>query len=124
MSRLRSIRNGFFRYVLSKGFVLKYVLKNLPPEFQDIKLVYNDYHLSIDPRSNFDIALVRNGLSHREKIKAILSLVPETSRRGTVLELGSHVGTETITLILEGFDSVICVEPDPVNIEKLKKISI
>lgn len=84
-------------------------------------MVYEDYQLSIDPRSNFDIALVRNGLSHREKIKTIRSLVPETSRQGTVLELGSHVGTETITLILEGFDNVICVEPDPVNVEKLTK---
>lgn len=121
MSKLRSIRNRLIRNVLSKGIVLKYVLKNLPPEFQEIKVVYDDYQLSIDPRSNFDIALVRNGLGHREKIQAIRSLIPETSQEGTVLELGSHVGSETITLILEGFDNVVCVEPDPVNVEKLKK---
>lgn len=121
MGAVREFRNRCFQALLSKPTILKHVLRNLPERFQDIHIHYDDHKLIVNPKTSFGLETAQRGLFHRTKIKAIQALVPAKAQTGTVLELGSNVGTETVSLLLEGYDRVICVEPDPSHIVSLQR---
>lgn len=99
--------------------------KALPPQIRDLTYQADDHLIAFNPREVLGRNVLADGSWMRGDTERVLALLDEHGALTPgkhALELGGHIGTQTLYLALSGrFDGVVTVEPSPRNLELLRR---
>ncbi|RZJ00915.1 MAG: FkbM family methyltransferase [Brevundimonas sp.] len=116
---IRSLRNRALEGLLTSRAVRKAAYRRLSQSQSLVLRRYADHDLVIDPGDLVGTTVLETGDFDRRRTEAVCRRATASGRR-TVLEIGANIGTQTLYFLKTGlFDQVICLEPDPRNLELL-----
>lgn len=117
----RSVRDDLLSHILSFLVIRMAAYRHLSSTGNLIFRQFDDHDLVFDPGDLVGRTILERGDFDRSRTVAICHRALSLSGRRTVLEIGANIGTQTVYFVrCGGFDSVICLEPDPKNVALLE----
>lgn len=112
---------------LKKSKLLKKVYNKLNNSLNEKLLdyeaitTYNGFDFVVNPSELVGRVIYFNKSGYEEDIDELIQ--KEVGEKDTVLDIGANIGVHTMRMAqsVEGKGSVIAFEPDPVNLERLKR---
>jgi FkbM family methyltransferase len=96
----------------------------LGPDVKWVTISCGDHIITCSPNETIGKAIYQTGAYQRDLTERAIN---ELSRRGllkqgAILELGANIGTQSVYMMLtRKFATIICVEPDPRNVQLLER---
>lgn len=118
---IRSLRDRFLDGLMSSGALRKAAYRQLSAGDNLVYRRFGDHDLILDPGDLVGKTVLETGEFDRRRTDMICKRAAPLSEGRTVLEIGANIGTQTLYFLRSGlFDSVICLEPDPRNLDLLR----
>ncbi|HEY6225489.1 MAG TPA: FkbM family methyltransferase [Verrucomicrobiae bacterium] len=127
VAQFKEARNGLAQRLISTSLFRKCVAPKtmrLGPDVKWVTISCGDHIITCSPNETIGKAIYQTGAYQRDLTERAIN---ELSRRGLVkqgaiLELGANIGTQSVYMMLtRKFQKIVCVEPDPRNVQLLEK---
>ena len=124
--RFRTLRDkALGRFLFDTGLTAKTFLRHLGGRGDLIVRTMDDHRVAVDPADHtVAYAIMRRGSWQRDQLEKAVAILRSTG--GLVpgrmfLDVGAHIGTQTLYAMLTGaFSGAMCFEPEPRNFEILE----
>lgn len=127
MSLFKQARNRFAQALLRTGLFRKCEVPKTMRLGADVKWVTidcGDHTITCSPHETVGKAVYQTGTYQRDLTdRAVHELAKRgLLKPGAILEFGANIGTQSVYLMLtKKFTSIVCVEPDPKNVQLLER---
>jgi FkbM family methyltransferase len=127
VAQFKETRNRLAQRLIATSLFRKCVAPKtmkLGPEVKWVTISCGDHVITCSPHETIGKAIYQSGAYQRDLTERAVN---ELSRRGllkqgAILELGANIGTQSVYMMLtRKFETIVCVEPDPRNVQLLEK---
>lgn len=127
VAQFKETRNRLAQRLISTSLFRKCVVPKtmrLAPDVKWVTIACGDHVITCSPHETVGKAIYQTGAYQRDLTERAINELAKRGllKKGAVLELGANIGTQSVYMMLtRKFDTIVCVEPDPRNVQLLEK---